>query len=198
MKINCLSFIILTILFISILHTSVIASDVDSIKSTKGISICYWGNVLNTNGIQVGYEKYVLQTNKHKVICSSSINFQRRNGVYSSAGFSFASALRRTFKCGLFLEHGIKIGYLGSYYDFDFYKLNSDDEIVSIGRKWINSIVFGYMFGFGYDFSKYSKFDMQLLVKPHLYYRIPNNDNVLYFNNIGLEAGLIFHPKWLK
>jgi hypothetical protein len=174
-----------------------LASETDSL-SNKGISISYWGNVVNTNGIQVGLEKYMLQTGKYKVIFSTAVNYQRYAGNYSAAGITFGSSLRRTYKCGLFLEHGIKAGYLGSYYDFDFYKVNSDDEIVNIGRKWNSSVVLGYAFGFGYDFNKLTRYNVQLYVKPNFYYRFPNFNNVFYFNNVGIDAGFVIHPKWLK
>jgi hypothetical protein len=191
--------ILLIIIVVFITNHSVTASHIDSTKSIKGISISYWNKPLTyTNGFQIGMEKYLLQTEKFKVIFSTTLNLQRRKDVYSAAGLSVGSALRRTYKFGLFLEYGIKLGYQGSYYDFNLYKLNSDDKVVNVGRKWISSAIFGYSFGLGYDFAKVSRLDLQLFVKPNLYYKIPNNDNVFYYNNIGLEAGLTFHPKWFR
>ncbi len=199
MKRSSISFIIFTFIILFKFNNSIIASNTDSIKSIKGISISYWNKPFtDTHGFQIGMEKYLLQTSKYKVILSTTFSLQRRKDVYSSAGLSVGSSLRRTYKFGLFLEYGIKLGYSGSYYDYDLYKLNNDNKIVNVGRKWISSAIFGYSFGFGYDFAKVSKLDIQLFVKPNLFYKIPNNDNVFYYNNIGLEAGVTFHPRWFK
>ena len=78
------------------------------------------------------------------------------------------------------------------------YKTKSDGSIVNIGRKWTSSMIIGYFIGLGYDFSKHTKINLKLFVKPGIYYRFPNNDNVFYLNNYSIEIGLIFHPKWFK
>ena len=193
-------FIITASIFLSFFFTNnqVFASDNDSIKSAWGISISYWGTVINSSGIQAGLEKKVLQSEKYTLVNSMSLLTQRRKDIYTSAGLRVGSDLRRTYRWGLYLEHGIRFGYLGSYYDIDIYKIDPDGEIVNIGRKWINSIVLGYSLGFGYDFSKVSKLNMQIFVKPNIYYRVPNNDNPFYLNNFSFEAGLIVHPKFLR
>lgn len=198
MKRNISISIALIALAFIVISKSVMALPVDSIKSIKGLSVGYWGDVVNTYGVRVGMERYVLQTSKFKVIHSAAIGVQRRNDFYTSAGIEVGSALRRTYKSGLFVEYGLKLGYLGSYYDFDFYKVNSDDKIVNIGRKWKSSAICGYWLGAGYDFSRCSRFDIQFALKPGLYYRFPNFGNVFYLTNFGLEAGLAFHPKWFR
>jgi hypothetical protein len=193
-----LFYIISTILIFLISFNEIDASDTDTIIFTKGISVSYWGTLINNNGLLLSLEKYYLQTEKFKIIGSASIVFQRRKNVYTSAGLIVGSALRKTYNWGVFFEYGIKFGYLGSYYDFDFYKTNSDGNIVNIGRKWTNSIILGYSLGLGYNFSKLTKTNLQLFIKPNLYYRFPNYDNIFYFNNYSIEVGLILHPKWFK
>jgi hypothetical protein len=174
------------------------ASNADTSKTLKGISISYSGIITSNYGIQLGLEKYYLQTEKYKIIGVKSLVIQRKSDAYTLAGVILGSTLRRTFKWGFYFEQGIQIGYLGSYYDFDIYKTNSDGKIINVGRKWFSSGTIGYSAGLGYDFSKTTKINLQLFVKPSLYYRFPYNDNIFFSNNYSLEAGIILHPKWLK
>jgi hypothetical protein len=198
MKIKLLISVVSTLLMLFISISAISASNADSTKVSKGVLLSYWGNVSGDYGLQLGLEKCHLQTEKYKIIGTKSIVFQRKPDVYTSAGLILGSALRRTYSWGLYFEQGIKFGYLGSYYDFDFYKTKTDGTIVNIGRRWTSSIILGYSVGFGYDFAKKTKMDMQLFIKPNIYYRFPNNDNAFYLNNFSLEAGIILHPKWLK
>lgn len=188
----------LTILLFAFYTSNTQAIENDSTKSIKGVTISYWGNMVNTQGVQVGIEKYMFQNEKFKAILTTTLNFSGRKEINTNMGIWIGSSLRRTYSKGFFFEHGIKAGYLGSYYKFDFYKLNKENEFVNIGKRWTSSIVMGYSFGIGYDFSKISSFDMQLSIKPNLYYRFPNNDNVFFLNNYGFEAGVTFHPKWFR
>jgi len=184
---------LLSLLISIILSNTIYASDADTTNASKGISICYI-----QNGLQLGLENYYFQNEKYKIIGAASVLFQRFPSYYSSAGLVVSSSLRKTGKKGWYYEHGIKFGYLGSYYDFDMYKVKSDGSIVNIGRTWRSSVILGYSVGFGYDFSKKTKANLQLFFKPGLYYRFPNNDNVFYLNNYSIEIGLILHPKWFK
>jgi hypothetical protein len=191
-------FIITAFVFFSFFtpFNQILASDNDSIKSNWGISVSYWGTAIFNNGIIIGLEKKMFQSEKYTIVNSLSLCSIRRTDIYTSAGLRFGSDLRRTYQWGLYIEHGIRFGYLGTYYDIDIYKINSDGEIVNIGRKWENSIVLGYSLGFGYDFSKVSKLNMKAFVKPNIYYKFPNNDDPFYFNNYSIEIGLIVYPKF--
>lgn len=193
MNIQNIKIILLSFLIFIISLNTIYASDADTTKASKGISICYI-----PIGLQLGLENYYFQNEKYKIIGSASVLFQRFPSYYSSAGLIVSSTLRKTGKTGWYFEHGIKFGYLGSYYDFDMYKVKSDGSIVNIGRTWTSSIILGYSVGLGYDFSKMTKVNLQLFFKPGLYYRFPNNDNVFYLNNYSLEFGVILHPKWIK
>ena len=114
-----------------------------------------------------------------------------------SAGVTIDNFIRRTCKWGGYWEHGINVGYLGSIYDFDLYKTNSQGQIINVGKKWLSSGIFGYSFGIGYDFSKKTKTDFQLLFRPGLYFRFPNFDNTFYINSYSIEAGIIWKPKFM-
>jgi hypothetical protein len=177
----------------------VTASTTDTILPTKGISINYRQNLLVTNiGFQLGIEKYHFQNSKYKVIGIATLLFERKPNVYNSAGFIFGNAIRRTYKYGIYLEHALNVGYLGSYYNFDVYKTDSKGNIVNIGREWTNSFVFGYSIGLGYDFLMLTKTNIQLFLKPNYFIKYPNNDNFFLLNNYYLEAGITVHPKWIK
>jgi hypothetical protein len=176
----------------------VLASNADSTRSNTSIVLNYWGTVASTPGLKLGIEQAFLQSSKYAVIGSASLLLNRKPDIYTSAGFSFGSTLRRTGKCGLYLEHGIILGYLGNYYDFDVYRTNSDGDIVNVGRKWKSSFLFGYSVGIGYDFSKKTKTDLQLFFKPGIFYCLPNKANFYYVNNYSIEIGLVLHPKWLN
>jgi hypothetical protein len=180
--------------------TKVTATNTDTIIPTKGITINYRQNLWVTNiGVQLGIEKYYFQNSKYKVIGLASLVFERKPGVYNSAGFIFGNTLRRTYKYGIYLEHGLNIEYLGSYYNFDVYKTDSKGNIVNIGREWTNSGIFGYSVGLGYDFSRVIKTNMQLFLKPNFFIiKYPNNDNYSLLNNYYIEAGIVVHPKWIK
>jgi hypothetical protein len=171
---------------------------------TKGISLSYWGTVADNSGhhldlgLKQSLERYYIQNKRFTILGSASLVLQRRPGVYTSVGLLFGQNTRWTSKPGVFFEHGITFGYLGSYYDFDIYKVNSKGEIVNIGREWASSIIVGYLAGLGYDFSILTKLKLQLFIRPNIYLRFPNHDNVAYLHNFNFESGIIIHPKWLK
>jgi hypothetical protein len=169
------------------------AADKDSANVPNGLSISYV-----RKGCQVGLERYFFQSEKYKIVGTASLLFQRVPSYYSSAGLVLNNMVRRTSKIGIYWEQGIKLGYVGSYYDFDIYDVNSDGEIVNNGRKWLSSAIVGFSIGLGYDFSKKTKANLQLFFKPGLFYRFPNNDNPFYLNDYSIEAGLAIHPKWFN
>ncbi|NOU48171.1 MAG: hypothetical protein HOO86_14075 [Bacteroidales bacterium] len=170
----------------------------DTTRSNKSIIVSYWGTLSNNPGIKMGLEKTRVFSSKYAVNSSISLLINRKPDIYTSAGIILNSSLRMTGKRGLYFEHGINFGYLGSYYDFDFYRTNSDNEIVNVGRKWVSSVILGYSLGLGYDFSKKTNTNVQIFIKTGLYYRFPNNDNLFYLNNYSVEMGLALHPKWLN
>lgn len=175
------------------------AQTADSLQTSKlGISIGYWGTPTKTTGIQLGLQKYNLQTEKYKILTSVDLIIEKRPDSYTSFGLLLSSGVRRTLKFGLYFEYDIKAGYIGSYYPFDLYKVNSTGDVVNIGKKVFNTFVVGNSFGLGYDFSYKTKLNLQLFIKPIIYYRYPNNDNPFFLNNIGLEAGITFHPLFLN
>ena len=174
------------------------ASGIDTTRTDKSIIVSYLGTLNNNPGIKIGIEKTRIFSSKYSVNNSLSLLVNRKPDIYTLAGITLSSSLRRTGKSGLYFEHGINFGYLGSYYDFDFYRTNSENEIVNVGRKWLSSIILGYSFGLGYDFAKKTKNNMQIFVKPGIYYRFPYNDNIFYLNNYCIEMGLAIHPKWLN
>ena len=180
------------------LYKTANASGTDSLKISQGISVSYWGTMINDYGIQLGLDRYILQTGKYEIIGNKSVVLQRKPDVYTSAGLILGSSLRRIFKMGFYFEYSIKLGYLGHYYDFDIYKTNSDGQIVNVGRKWLSTGIFGYSAGLGYDFSKKTSLNLQMFLKPILYYQYPNNENIFFINNYSIEAGIVFHPNWLK
>lgn len=188
----------LFLLFSILCANSAKATDKDTTRIEKSITVSYWGTLKNNPGIKLGLEKSRAFSSKYAVNNSISFLVNWKSDVYTSAGIVLNSSLRRTSKKGFYFEHGINFGYLGSYYDFDFYRTNSDGEIVNIGRKWKSSIIVGYSIGIGYDFSKRTNTNLQLFIKPGIYYRLPNNDNLFYLNNYSVEMGLALHPKWLN
>ena len=198
MKIAYIIVIATAIVFCQIIHPENIAANNDSTAIPYGLSIGYWGTMKNNYGLQIELEKYYLHTEKYKVIRQTSLIFEIKPNVYISSGIIIGSALRRTFNKGIYFEQGVKTGYLGSYYNFDVYKTNSNGDIINTGHKWKNSIILGYTVGLGYDFSKLTKTDLQFYLKPNIYYRFPNNDNIFYLNNYSIEVGIILHPKWIK
>lgn len=188
-------------LFIIIILSStqtIFASNPDSTKSNIGIITSYRGIIDNTPGLSVGIENTYFQSAKYSVLGSATIFLNRKPDVFTSTGFNLGSTLRRTGKRGIYLEHGINIGYLGKYYNFDIYRTNSDGNIVNVGRKLNSTITLGYSIGMGYDFSIKTNTDLKLFIKPGLYYDLINKTNYYYVNNYSIEIGLIFHPQWLN
>ena len=190
---------LLTLVCLSNLYiNSTKASDTDSSLVNRSVIVSYWGTLDNNLGIKLGLENTRTFSSKYAVINSLSILVNRKPDTYTSAGIVLNGSFRRTGKKGLYFEHGINFGYLGSYYDFDFYRTNSKNEIVNMGKKWVGSIILGYSFGLGYDFAQKTNADVQIFVKPGIYYRFPNNDNIFYLNNYSVELGFALHPKWLN
>jgi hypothetical protein len=132
------------------------------------------------------------------VIGSASLIAERKPSIYTAVGILVGNALRRTFKCGVYLEQGIEVGYLGRYYHFDFYEINADGDIVNIGRPWKSSFIGGGFIGAGYDFLRLTRLNLQIFLKPSLYLKIPDDDNYYLLHNRGFEAGVIVHPKWMQ
>lgn len=190
--------LILVLFTVSFIHASK-AQTADSLQTNKyGISIGYWGTPTITTGFQLGLQKYNLQTEKYKILTSADLIIEKRPDSYTSFGLLLSSGVRRTLKFGLYFEYDIKAGYIGTYYPFDLYNVNSNGDVVNIGRKVFNTFVFGNSFGLGYDFFYKTKLNLQLFIKPIIYYRYPNNDNPFFLNNFGLEAGITFHPSFLN
>jgi hypothetical protein len=174
------------------------ASGIDTTGTDKSIIVSYWGTLNNNPGMKLGLEMTRTLSSKYAVNNSVSLLINRKTNTYTSAGIVLNSSLRIIGKRGMYFEHGIDFGYLGSYYDFDFYRTNSNNDIINVGRKWVSSVILGYSFGLGYDFAKKTNTNVQIFVKPGIYYRFPNNNNIFYLNNYSVEMGLALHPKWLN
>jgi hypothetical protein len=188
----------LILLLFNISSSNAFASNPDSTRNSIGIIVSYWGTQANTPGLKLGMDRTYLKTSKFEIIGSASLLLNRKPDNYSSAGINFGSTLRRIGKRGFYLEHGINIGYLGNYYDYDIYKTNSDGEIVNAGRQWNSTIMIGYSIGMGYDFSKKTSTNLKIFFKPGIFYCLPNKTNYYYVNNYSIEIGLILYPKWLN
>lgn len=171
------------------------AQELDSNNTKMGISISYFSQSGYKNTFLLSYEKYMFQNNKYNFFRGCSLLYENKPRFYNSLGFLVTSGIRRTFKSGLFLEYAIKIGYIGSYYSFDTYEMNSSGEIVNLGKKTYGSLIFGNSIGLGYDFNCKTKYNLQLFAKPLMYYRFPYNDNLFINNNVAMEFGVIIHPK---
>ncbi len=184
--------IILVILIFSISNNQLFASDKDSLNKVLHFNVSIFkGAIVNTYGLNFGVEKTVFQNDKYKIFCGLNLNSGIKKDAYFSGGLTFSNTLRRTYKFGLFFEHAVKFGYLGSYYSNDLFIIK-DEEIKNIGNRWLSSLTLGYFLGLGYDFSKISKLDFQIFGGTNFFYRVPNFDNMFYFNNISLEAGVKF------
>jgi len=184
--------IILIILIFSISNNQLFASDKDSLNKVLHFNVSIFkGAIVNTYGLNFGIDKTLFHNDKYQIFNGLKLNSVVKKDAYFSSGFAYSNSLRRTYKFGLFLEHSIKFGYLGSYYYNDLFIIK-DEEIKNIGKRWLSSLTLGYFLGLGYDFSKISKFDFQIFAGTNIYYRIPNFDNMFYFNNISLEAGIKF------
>ncbi|MFC0875794.1 hypothetical protein ACE01N_04325 [Saccharicrinis sp. FJH2] len=192
---------ILPVLFIIIflsLYQIIVASNPDSTSRSVGIVVSYRGIIRNTPGLSLGIEKTYLQSAKYSVLGSATLQLNQKPDVFTSTGFNLGSTLRRTWNSGLYLEHGVNMGYLGKYYNFDIYRTNSDGDIVNTGRKLKSTMTLGYSIGLGYDFSKKANTNIQLFVKPGIYYDLFDRSNYYILNYYSIEMGLIFHPQWLN
>ena len=161
------------------------------------LGVGYWGTLNHNYGAKVGVGKVIPFSEKYSLHSGLSIIVNTKSDIYMSAGVTIDNFIRRTVKWGGYWEHGINVGYLGSIYDFDLYRTNSQGQINNVGKKWLSSAIFGYSFGIGYDFSKKTKTDFQLFFRPGLYFRFPNFENAFYINNYSIEAGVIWKPKFM-
>ena len=188
--------VVLIIILLST-YTTTFAASPDSTNGSLGIMASYWGTIKNTPGLRLGIEKTYFQSTKYSVIGSATLQMNRKPDIYTSAGFNFGNTLRRTWKRGFYLEHGINIGYLGRYYDFDIYRTNSDGNIINVGRKWNSTMILGYSIGMGYDFTQKTNTNVKLFLKPGIFYDLLNRTNYYYVNNYSIEIGVVLHPQWL-
>jgi len=187
------------ILIICLFSCNLVYSDnIDSTSNKNGISINYWkGFIDGTSGFNVGFERSFLKTQKYNIIGNISIISGTKKESYFMSGIILGNTIRRTYKFGLFFDHSFRLGYLGSYYFDDIYRIKNN-EIVNVHQEWLSSATFGYAFGLGYDFSKISKLDIQLFARPSIFLRYPNFDNLFIMNNINFELGLCFRPDFLN
>ncbi|MBN1117220.1 MAG: hypothetical protein JXA77_08455 [Bacteroidales bacterium] len=186
---------VLLFLLISVV-TTIYGQDEPKIKFQE-LSIGYWGTLNQSYGVKLGVGRVINFSEKYSLHRNYSLLLNRKPDVYKSAGIAADNIIRRTGNKGFYWEHGINIGYLGSIYDFDLFQTNSQGQIINVGKKWLSSVIFGYSLGFGYDFSKKTKADFQLFFRPGLYHRFPNFDNSFYINQFSIEAGVIWHPKFM-
>ena len=162
------------------------------------LGLAYWGTLSQNYGVKASAgrmhplsERYALHTNL-------SIIVNRKADVYTTLGITLENYIRRTGAWGGYFEHGINIGNLSSRYDFDIYGTNAQGQVVNLGQRWLNGIMFGYALGLGYDFSKKTPADFQVFFRPGLYYRAPNYDNTFYINHFSVEAGVFWQPKFMN
>ena len=187
--------IILSLLLIGSFQFSTIAQT-DQNKSKLAYSVSYWHGIKSDNGFQLGIEKYRLETEKFDVLVNASMLLQQRSDLYTSVALTVGSTLRRNYSWGLYFDHSVKAGYAGQTHNFDIYKTNSNDELVNIGRSWISYAIVGYSFAIGYDLSKITKVDFSLFVRPNIYLKLPNKENLFLLNNYGVEVGLAYRPSF--
>jgi len=185
--------VIIVIIYISLSNFNpLFANDRDTLKSNLYFNLTYLkAAIVNTYGLNFGIEKTLFQNDKYLISNGIKLNSGVKKDAYLMGGFTYSSSLRKTNKFGLFFEHSVRFGYLGSYYYNDLYIIK-DSEIKNIGKKWLSSLTLGYFLGLGYDFSKTTNLDLQIFAGPNIFYRFPNLDNMFYFNNISLEAGVRF------
>lgn len=195
MNIKYKSFISLLLIVLSI---NAIYGQVNPKSKIWELGVGYWGTLNHNYGAKVGVGRVIPFSEKYSLHSSLSLIINRKSGIYTSGGFTIDNSIRRTSNWGGYWEHGVNIGYLGSIYDFDLYKTNSQGQIINVGNKLLSSVIFGYTFGIGYDFFKKTKTDFQLFFRPGLYFRVPNFDNTFYINSYSIEAGIIWKPKFMK
>ncbi len=185
--------IFFVVLFLSLSNfNSLFANDRDTLTKKIYFNLTFFNAaIVKTYGLNFGIEKTLFQNDKYHIINGIKLNSGIKKDAYLMGGFTYSSSLRRTYKFGMFFEHSVRFGYLGSYYFNDLYFIK-DEQIKNIGRKWLSSLTLGYFLGLGYDFSKKSNLDLQIFAGTNFFYRFPNLDNVFYFNNITLEAGIRF------
>lgn len=188
-----LNITVLIIALSSCFTISALASDLDTLKSNLGLTVSYWQGIKSETGFQLGVERYTLRAGKYDVIQNASLLIQRRSNVYTSFSLTIGTTLRRNFKWGMFFDHSIRAGYAGHYYDFDSYKTNTNDEIVNVGRKWTSSMIVGYSFALGYNFSKITKQNISIFARPNIFLKFPNKDNLFLLNNFSIEAGVGYY-----
>jgi hypothetical protein len=174
------------------------ASDLDTLKSRLAYTASYRKGIKSDNGYELGIERYCFESDKFNVLQNASILIQQRSDVYTGIALTIGSTLRRTYKWGIYFDHSIKAGYAGHYYHFDIYETNEHDEIMNVGHKWKSSMIIGYSFALGYDFSKITKMNVQVFAKPNVFLKFPNNDNLFLLNNFSLELGIAFRSQTKK
>jgi len=175
--------------------TSIAGSD----TPIHGLSIGYCQDLtLPVLGARAGIERYLFRNEKYAVIGGVSISARKKPDVYSSGELLLSNSFRRTFNFGLYLEQSIRGGYQACYYDFEFYDVNSDGDLVNMGRTWTHHFIGGYSIGAGYDFTKKTPLNLLFFIKPTLYLKIPNQENYFVFHNYGIETGFVIYPAWLQ
>ena len=168
-------------------------------ESSNGLTFTYLPDLfLPTNGGAFGIERHLFRSTKYKVIGSAHLLFRQYPDISITSGLTMTTMLRRTFKQGVFLEHGLLLGYMGSYYFVDMFKVADDDKIVNVARTWQSSVIGGYTFGGGYDFSTLTKLNLQLFLRPSFYLRYPNFSNPYLKHNYRFIFGISWHPSWMQ
>lgn len=194
-NVNIPVIVAVTVLTFTIIHHPVYAETL----FPNGMTFTYSSDLyLPTTGGTFGMERYLFQSTKYTIIGSAHLLFRQYPDVNISAGLTATTTLRRTFKPGIFLEHGLLLGYMGSYYSVDCYKVTDDKKIINMAETWQSSVIGGYTFGGGYDFSSLTKLNLQLFLRPAFYLRYPNLSNIWIKHNYRLIFGISYHPSWIQ
>jgi len=174
------------------------------------ISVGYYANYLTHSGMKLGYtipvrgiEKIKERTRKNgkvwtktrirSLLVSGNIGFYVQDESHTNLFLTAELTRRNSRKDGLFLQHGIGLGYIRTFYHGKTYEVL--DDVLEESKASQGGLMPAFFAGFGYDFSLRKKGKakpIQLILQSGLFAQLPYNSAFIIRNNFEFKVSYLF------
>lgn len=167
------------------------AMPTDSTHKPVSLVVGAWGLTGHSWGVQAGIERSRFRSEAWQVYTTTLLTFHRWPDRFAAGQLLVGAGVRRMLGSALFVEHSLRLGYQGRVYDLDTYGINSDGDVVNLGKKGHSVLTGGAALGVGMNISRPSGRRLQPFVRGTAMMSFPNYDHLYYFPALMLEAGVV-------
>ena len=168
---------------------SAYAQEEPSSTHRYALTAAYFGETITHPGATVGLEKYLLRSRRYKLFVGANLGGYVHHRNHKALFANLQLGQRITFRSGWFLDQSVGVGYLRTFLDGEVYAVDSDGSVEQVANTGRPHFMPSVSVGVGYDFTKKGLANLQLFLRPQVFWQMPfNNYSLLH---IGLQAGLI-------